>query len=362
MRVGGTARLPLVCAALILLGAQLSCSPIRRASIADAQLLIFPGEAELGASAAALISSNYIPGGDQYEDYTLDRSRVEVEIKDAGGVKWPATVRAVFPLAASPTSKLAQQLPGAWVTIVLFDLPTSTAAPQFDLGSNATFVADVTLRIDGDDVNGEQAVVDAATGSIRITGRGEDGVGGQSTDVLWPLVSEFELDGIVARFRPVLDTDPNTPGGGFPNEGNGIEIGAIEADLVYFSPCFTDGEIYASTEAANAGIYLGPQKVIGGAGFYVYRRVVLTYPTGFTLKHPIIGAEENALGEGPLIDIAFDRPNQPLFDCEAIGFDYFWLWNVLVVRPDGEVIVDQRGTGTLDESSDLFTLHSLATP
>jgi hypothetical protein len=330
----------------------LSCSPKRRpSSLADFQLLVFPGETELGGSVAAVISSNHVPGADAFEDYTLERARVEIRIKDAADVEWPADVRAVFPLAASRTSRLAQALPGAWVTAVLFDLPTAAAAPTFALGNNASFVADVIVRIDD-----ESVLDDAAIGSIRITGLGGEGVGGQPTDVLWPTLTEFELGDVVARFRPVLDQD-QAPGGGFPNESGGTVIGGIEGDLVYFSPCFTDAEAYAGTEAANAGIHLGPQQVVGGAGFYVYRRLALTYPSGFTLTHPVGGADD-ALGEGPLIDIAFDRPNQSIFDCEAIGFQ-LWLWNLYVVRPDGSTIVDQRGTGSLGASSDLFALHSI---
>jgi hypothetical protein len=208
-----------------------------------------------------------------------------------------------------------------------------------------------------------------AIGSIQVTGTGGAGVGGQPTTILWPALTDLELDSVVARFRPVLDQDEQQAGGGFPAEQGGTTIGGIEADLVYFSPCFTDPEVYTGTEAANAGIHMGPQYVVGGSGFVVYRRLVVTYPQGFTLSPPSNALLLNTplesaidpthLGEGPLIDIAFDRPNQSIFDCDAIGFDNLWLWNVYVVRPDGSPIVDQRGTGAFNESSDLFALHPI---
>jgi hypothetical protein len=316
----------------------------------DYQLLVFPGEAELGGSATAIISSNYVPGADAVEDYTLDPSRVEILIKDVDDTEWTADVRAVFPLAASAPSRLAQTRPGAWATVVLFDLPDLTEAPTFAIGTEP---AKVIVQIDTQSILDERAI-----GSIRVTGTGGAGVGGQSTSILWPALTDLELDSVVARFRPVLDQDAQQAGGGFPVEAGGTTIGGIEADLVYFSPCFTDAEAYTGTEAANAGIYLGPQFVVGGSGFVVYRRLIVTYPQGFTLQSPSGGAP-GVLGEGPLIDIAFDRPNQSIFDCDAMGFDDLWLWNVYVVRPDGTTIVDQRGTGTLNESSDLFALHSI---
>lgn len=337
--------------------AVLACSPDLRGTTADFQLLVFPGEAELGGSATAVISSNYVPyvpglGGDAIEDYQLERSRVGIEIKDAGGVKWPATLRAVFPLAASATSRFALTHPGAWATVVLFDLPTAAAAPTFQFGAGPPFLADVIVSIDGVAVTNDPAV-----GSIRITGTGGPGIGGQPTTVLWPAITDLELDSVVTRFRPVLDQDPQ-PGGGFPLEAGGTVIAGIEADLVYFSPCFTDAEAYTGTEASDASIYLGPQKVVGGAGFIVYRRLVLTYPEGFTLLPPA-GGTPGALGQGPLIDVAFDRPNQSIFDCEAFVPTPVWLWNVYAIRPDRSPLADQRGTGTLNESSDLFALYSI---
>jgi hypothetical protein len=318
--------------------ALLSCAPD---GTLDARLLVFPAEAELGGSAAAVISSNHVPGADADELYTLTTSRVGVQIEDADDVLWNATVRSVFPLAIPPTSYLADEFPGGWVIIVLFDLPDDSG---FDLGTGPPFSADVVVSIDSVAMDGDPEAI----GSIRITG-----TGGQPTQVLWPPLADLELDSVVARYRARLGS------GGFPAETGGTVIGGLEADLVYFSPCFTDAEVYAGTEGANAGVYLGPQKVVGGAGFYVYRRLVLTYPDGFTLEHPSSGAAD-ALGEGPLIDITFDRPNQSLFDCASTGVQgQLWLWNVFAVRPDGTEIVDQRGTGSLGASSSLFTRQSI---
>lgn len=331
--------------------ALLSCSPDFRHTPMDYQLLVFPREAELGASAAVVIGSNYIPGGDSYEDYRLEPSRVGVTIKDASDVELTATVRSVFPVAASATSRLAETMPGAWATVVLFDLPTDPTE-TFELGR-----ADVIISIDG-----AEQLADGAVGSIVVTGFGGAGIGGQPTSIVWwGGVASLELDRILMRFRPALDPDGQS--GGFPQEAGGTDIGGIEADLVYFGPCFKDAEAYTGSEAVDAGIYLGPVQVLGvGGGWWKYQRLVVTDPQGFTLQPPSGGAA-NALGEGPLIDITFDRPNQSVIDCEAFPGPSLFLWNVYVVRPDGTEIADQRGTGgTLGESSDLFTLHFLPVP
>jgi hypothetical protein len=311
---------------------------------------VFPGEAELGGSAAAVISSNYIPGADVTERYDLDRSQVGIVIKDAAGTEWSSTVRAVFPLAASATSRLAIDRPGAWVTVVLFDLPTTSS---FNLGTGPPFLADVIVRI-----NGTDQLHDHAVGSIRITGRGGAGVGGQPTTVLWPPITDLELDSLVMRFRPVVDTGD---GVGFPANPQGTTIAGIEGDLVYLSPCLTDFEPYTGSEAAGAGIYVGPEKYLNG--FFSYRRLVLTYPQGFTLVPPsndLLPPEEsqgaNALGEGPIIDITFDRPNQTAVSCSGVPV---WLQNVYVVGPDGSTIADQRGASSPYDSSDLFALYSI---
>jgi hypothetical protein len=323
----------------------LSCSPNLRGGTGF-ELLVFPGEAELGGSATAVISSNYVPGpdGDAHEDYQLERSRVGIVIRNSGGSEFSATVRAVFPLAASAASQLARTRPGVWATVVLFDLPTNPAV--------GTGPADVIVSIDGD-----QQLDDRAIGSIRITG-----TAGHPTTVLWPPITDLELDSIVARLRPVLDQD-SVPGGGFPQEPGGTVVSGIEGDLVYFSPCLMDAEAYTGTEATDAGIYLGPENVLGGGGwtFFVYRHFILTSPQGFTLVHPPSGAPA-ALGEGPLLDFTFDRPNQSIFDCNSFGGLPLWLWNVVAVRPNGMTIVDQRGTGTFGESSDLFALYSIPPP
>jgi hypothetical protein len=327
----------------------LSCSPDLRGGLADYHLLVFPGEAELGGSAAAVIGSNYTPGADEIEDYELGFSRVGIRIRDAADVEWDATVRSVFPLAAPATSRLAETRPGAWITVVLFDLPDLAEAPTFDVGTEPPFLADVIVEIDEEPQLAEEAI-----GSIRITGLGGAGVGGQPTTVLWPGVGELELDSRLVRFRPVLDTGA---GVGFPQEPGGTMIAGLQADLAYLKPCFEDAEVYTGTEASDAGIHLGPEVEIG---YYAYRRLVITHPRGFTLMPPVGGAPD-ALGEGPLIEAAFDRPSQGVIDCEAATEPGVWLWNVYAVRPDGSTIVDQRGTGVPGESSDLFAVHAIMT-
>ena len=338
-----------VASVLLILG--LSCSPELRGTPALYQLLVFPGEAELGGSAAAVISSNYIPGSDASEDYTLDRSRIDVVVKDDLGEEETATVRAVMPVAASATSELARSLPGATATLVVFDLPDT----GFALPAQLPFRAEVIVYVD--DVAQTQ---DEAVGSILITGPDGAGAAGAPTAVIWTGgLGAFELDDVVMRFRPALDVQSS---GGFPDEtaSGGTVIAGIEADLVYFSPCFYDAEPYTGSEATNAGIHLGPPTVLSvGGGWWNYQRVVVTYPEGFVIDAPAGGAAD-ALGEGPLLEFTFDRPNQGVIDCSVlVPTPSLWLWNVFVVRPDGTVVADQRGSGQLGETSDLFTLHPI---
>lgn len=331
----------------------LSCSPNRKIlSLEPYQLLVFPGEAALGATAFAVISSNYVPGADAVEAYDLDRSRVGIGIKDAAGVEWPATVRSVFPVQASATSRLAQTRPGAWVTLVLFDLPTNSG---IDLGTNPNFLASVIVHIDTVAIPD-----DVMTGSIHITGSG-----GQPTTMLWPSLSDLELAPHVMRFRAVRDTDGAGPLGGFPDEPGGTQIAGLEGELVYFYACFANLEVYTGSEASNAGIYLGPESDTPGfGGWFKSRHFVLTDPAGFTLVPPP-GGDDDALGEGPLIEVTFDRPNQSLFACTS-DLEMMWLWNVYAVRPDADAdhrtIADQRGTGALSTTSNLFRVYPIPIP
>lgn len=324
----------------------LACSPDRNTLPTDFQLMVFPGEADLGGSAAAIISSNYIPEADSVELYDLHRDRVEVEITDAGETpaQWDATVRAVFPLAASRTSQLASTRPGAWVTVVLFDLPDSESG--FELPDPfEPFIADVTILIDGVPI--DAAVDPRAVGSLRITGEGGAGIGGQPTAVLWPPITDLETQSLVARFRPVRDDGSGT---GFPE---GSVIAGLEADLSFIGLCLEPDQIRpsAATEAHGATIHVGPGVLVDT--FMWRARLLMTYPAGFTLSAPA-GGGPTALGEGPLIDIAFERPPPGTLTCSGIpaGLD-----NVYAVDPDGNTVVDERGApGT----SELFEIYEIA--
>jgi hypothetical protein len=336
-------------ALLVALAAALSCSPDLRGTTVDYQLLVFPGEAELGSSAAAIIGSNYIPGADSVEDYQLEKSRIDVEVEDASNVDWDATVRSVFPISLASNSRLAETFPGAWATVVLFDLPDD---PGFDLDTGPPFQADVIVSIDG-----VQQLTDGAVGSIVVTG-----TNGEPTSAFWyGGLASFGLDDVLVRFRAVLDPDGQS--GGFPVEAGGTVIAGLEADVLYFGPCFEDLRAHTGSEAVDAGVYVGGESIWGGGGggWYRYQHLVLTDPEGFTLLPPSGGATD-ALGQGPILDLSFDRPNQSIFDCDAIGPVPLWLVNVYAVRPDGSTIVDQRGTGTLGVTSDLFELHPLPIP
>jgi hypothetical protein len=345
---GVFARATIVTAGLIASLALFSCSPDLRGTLSDFQLLVFPGEAELGGSAAALIDSNYLPGGDSLEKYTIKRSQIGIQIKDANNTQWNATVRAVFPVGAAPTSRLAETKPGAWATVVLFDLPNN---PAFQLGEGPPFLADVRVLY-----NGQAQTSDGAIGSIRITGRGGPGVGGQPTTLVWPVLTDLEPQPYVLRLRPNLDVDGGGSDGGFAPDPEGITIGGIQGDLIYLTACLQDFEPDTGTEAADAGIYVGPEKVFQGSAFLSVRRLVVSFPNGFTLTPPE-GGVSDALGEGPVIELSFDRPSQNVIGCSGIPLVFR---SVYVVAPDGSTIADERSLPYAPATSPLFTTHVIS--
>lgn len=311
----------------------------------------------LGASAAAVISSNYIPEADAVELYDLKKSRVSVAVKDAGGTARAATVRSVFPLAASASSRLAADQPGAWATVVLFDLP-----PTSNFAFTPPFLdTEVIVSIDGVAQDAVNALA-PAVGSIRITGV-SSASGGKPTTILWPTLTDLELEPLLLRVRPVLSTDP-------PNEpgfAEGAVVAGIEADLVYLWPCLENFRVSAGTEAADANVYIGPLTLLSGLMFQGH--IVITFPQGFTLSSPpntlLEGTQLESeidptrLGEGPLLDIAFDRPNQSAVNCSGVPIV---LHNVFAVGTNkDEVLVDERGLALgPGESSPSFSLMAIA--
>lgn len=318
----------------------------------DFRLLVFPAEAMLGGSAAAVISSNYIPDADAAELYDLKKSRVSVSVKDGGGIPRAATVRSVFPLAASASSQLAATHPGAWATVVLFDLPTANFAftPPF---------LDTEVIVSIDSV--AQDDLSAAVGTIRITGVSSAN-GGKSTTILWPPLSNLELEPLMLRVRPVLSSDPpDEPG--FPE---GAVVAGIEADLVYLWPCLENFRASTGTEAIDANVHIGPLTLLNG--FMFNGRIVITFPEGFTLSAPSNDffinqpwapeIDPTRLGEGPFLDISFHRPNQSAVNCSGVPLVFH---NVYAVGPDGETLVDERslalGPG---ESSPSLALVAIA--
>jgi hypothetical protein len=292
------------------------------------QLLVFPAQGELGGSAAVVLSSNYIPGSDAHERYDLERSRITVKLRDASGALRDADVRAVFPIAASAISHFAKTHPGAWVTIVLFDLPDSQsgfALPE----SGASFRSEVIVEVDEQAVDVQEVVdVGPPTGfisassaaSIRITGSN-----GTPLSVSYPNILDLEQLPLMLRVRAARDHQGN--GNGFPLDPQGTTIGGIEGDLVYLKACLLNPVAATNSEAADAGVYLGPQKTVPGSSTLFYRRFVLTAPQGFTLLPPSGGAPD-ALGEGPLLDVTFVDAIPPNPSCETVDA---WLSNVYVV-------------------------------
>ncbi len=255
-----------------------------RSGVQPTQGLVFPGEARLGGSAAFAIDSNYILLADATERYDLHRDRVQIRIADDSGGPGPlATVRSVFSADASANSILSKTAPGAFVTVAIFDLPS---ASELVFNEEYPLVTEIELEVDG--------APTAVIGSIELLGPG-----GTPT-----------LLGIDYTSRFLEETlEPTTV---FRLRGrrsffqDGWVIGAIDLEFAYLGPCLENPRASAATDGANATTLIGPAPLFpSGNGL----RLLVLDPEGFELvpPNPFGFTDPDAAGNGPLIDIAFDR-------------------------------------------------------
>jgi hypothetical protein len=162
-------------------------------------------------------------------------------------------------------------------------------------------------------------------GDLTITGPGGtpiaflDSVGGDL------LVDPADLEPhATLRLQGALDQGS----GGFDPEW---EIGGLQFELEYPTSKVERPRAFALTEAVSGSAFLGPEASPGRVPVFV------TSPGGFTL--PALVA--NRVGEGPLVDIAFDKvPGQGFVATD------FVIRDLKVVGIDGQLLTPVFATGT----------------
>lgn len=300
----------------------------------DFESAVFSGEARLGGTAAIAIDSNYIPASDSVELYDIAPTRVTVFITDDLDVELQATVRAVFPLVQARSSKV--DLPGRWITVALFDLPESGLTTPAEQGL-------VRVVLDG--------TTEIAHSTIRIVGDGGSPwlVPPPGSD---PLELGLETRSLL-RLRAVR-RNPQTGGSPVPADAflDTWQIGGLELEVDY-PDCLEPPDAFTSTEAVNATALVQELGSIGGG--MARARVVLIAPLGFQLQlpnDPFGTSPATVAGEGPILDLAFDR-NGSEPGCPGITPGDFAIRKLFATDTNGLTLIDRRTTNF--DSSDLVT-------
>lgn len=313
----------------------LACQPDPGGSIYP-ETAVFPNEARLGGTVAIAIDSNYLPVWDSVERYDLDRRRIMAFVRDDAGVELQATVRSVFSLSVAPSAWSAADSPGRWVSVALIDLPATGLQVPSDH-------ARVQVR-----VWVGQALEYVSHGTISLVG---DGGTTWLNSMLW---YERSLESrSLLRLRAVR-RDPQTGTTSGPPDAflDSWQIGGIEFEVEY-PPCLKPPEAFGNSEAVlGTGIVNVPDPLASPRKAHV----VLFAPQGFSVKRPndplLTTAAPNEAGEGPILDLAFDRATGGA-TCNLIDASDFVIRKLLVTDKNGETLIDRR-TGNTD-SSDLFT-------
>lgn len=303
MRLAGAGGV-VVLGTLLVFGA---CTPY----LSGGRPVVWPKEATLGSTIGMALDSNYIPGVvSSSEKHTVSRQNLTLQIRQGTTTLATVAPRAVFDGSAAPASIRNELQPGAWLTIVVFDLPTSLSA---------TLPASVTIR----------PMIGATPlghlGDLTITGSGGtpiqfvDSIGGDS------LVDPVDLEThATLRLQGLLDQGS----GGFDPEW---EIAGLQFELEYPASKVENPRAFALTEAADGAAFIGPEATPGRVPVFV------TKPGGFTLPSLVA----NRVGEGPLIDIAFDK-----LAGQGFAAADFVIRDLKVVGIDGQLLTPVFAAGT----------------
>jgi len=291
---------------------------------------VFPSEARLGSTVALVLDSNRIPLLETNERNNLSRDNVEVSIEDAAGAFVPVTLRSVFYGRPGAHSVFAEQEPGAWVAVALFDLPADLGFSSYDPAPEVS----IRVSIDGGSPDPYRSAA-----RIQITG---DGGTPQSYYYLIAGLFEEALEPLPAvRIRARDDA------GAFAwqdGQGGPAAIGAIEFHLDY-PACLSNPRAAAASDAERGTVLLADQ----GGGTV---KVMLIHPSGFTLPKNTdsLNPSNPFAGGGPFLEVAFDS---------TCGFDpaQFDVRELLVADPMGGILLDERQQTSSLQHFSLYTLN-----
>jgi hypothetical protein len=233
-------------------------------------------------------------------------------------------VRSVFDADLSKSDSRADWRPGASVTIALVDLPVD-ALP---CATGYPVPVDLVLVRDG--------VADGfVIGKLTLTGNQ-----GQPTPFAH-LAEEPALapgESLDERFgpKPALRLRPLAGAGTPAQPGFAFDwvIGSIEFDLTYKHDKVSAPVAFTATNAVNGTAVVGPSTPLDVDDSVAH--VVLMDPKGFTLPELHPWAVSGGAGEGPVLEIAFDKLTQ-------FGTGDFAIENLVVTKLDGTIQVDLRG-------------------
>lgn len=273
---------------------------------------MWPKAARLGDTIAMSIDSNYAPAfGPAFERYDLSMANVTLQIRQGSTVLATVVPRAVFDGLSAPASLRNATEPGPFVTIVVFDLPTS-------LSVTLPAATTVTVLVDG------VLPTFSATGNLQILATGGSPIS---------FISESQPSSLVPR--PMLRLQGRAAGPEVEGFDPAWQIGAIEFRLEYPSAAVSAPDVFPVTEASRSLAFVSTDDSPGSV------RVVITDPRGFTLPSSPGYSDGDRVGEGPLIDVTFTKSPGQGFVAED-----FTIRDLKIFDPDGELLTPVFWPGT----------------
>jgi hypothetical protein len=296
------------------------------------QPLVFPGEARAGASALMVIDSNQFQIGDQLERYDLHRDRVAIVVDAANG-EADATLRSVFSIESGRATDDAELRKNAWLMVAFFDLPDASTGIY---GTTYPQHAQLHLEVDGNEVPDLEGVIWVI------------GSGGQPTAMeavpLVPLIEDLLEPRTLVRLRA-----RNAGAAGF--SPSWAHVGSIAAEIRYKRACLTNPHVHTGSDAVKGSAFLGQPVDVGGGLDSV--SLTFTYPAGLQLA--AAGAvDPTRLGQGPILDLAFDREQGDPVGCGGTLDQYLEIRGLEVSDYDGAPLL---AVAPGVDSSPYFHLH-----
>lgn len=263
-----------------------------------------------------VIDSNQISTGDDLERYDLHRDLVEIDVEGNLGGSVTVQPRSVFTVEAGRATVEAEARPNTWLTVAFFDLPDASQA-QGVFSAPYPVHAPLHLYIDNQ-------LVPELEGVVWIIGEGGKPTSMNAMPLLPVLEDELEPQTMVrlrARGEDAEGFDP------------AWSIVGITAEIQYDPDCVTSPRAHLGSNAAGGTVTVGPSSpALPASSGLEGVRILLTHPKGFTL--PSAGLlDPTRLGAGPILDIVFDREDDP--SCSGTLGQYIWVRALEVRERDG---------------------------